>query len=232
MKRPILALRAGMLALCAGLFAAAMVSPSSAADLARPVYKAPMYYVAPFSWSGFYVGVNAGYGWGSSDWTTTTTLASPDPKGWLAGGTFGYNYQTGNWVWGLETDIDATGIKSSTIGTGICAAPGCETKNTWLGTARGRLGYAWDRWLPYFTGGAAYGNVKMSPAAGGSESDTKLGWTVGGGAEYAFRGPWSLKLEYLYVDLGKASCSATTCTGAPDVSFKSNIVRTGINYRF
>jgi outer membrane immunogenic protein len=217
---------------CAGLMAAAMATPSLAADLPRPAFKAPV-YVAPFSWSGFYVGINGGYGWGTSDWSSTATSTDVKIKGGLIGGTLGYNLQTGNWVWGVETDIDYSTLDGTNTGTGICTGPvGCETQNHWLGTARGRIGYAFDRWLPYFTGGAAYGDVKMTPNSGLSESETRLGWTLGGGVEWAFMGAWSAKLEYLYVDLGTATCSAATCGVQTDVDFKANVVRAGINYRF
>jgi len=228
-----------ILAACAGLLALAMAPPSSAADLPPPVYKAPAYKaplyapVPVFSWTGFYVGINGGYAWGKSDWSSTTATGSTDPKGGLVGGTLGYNLQTGVWVWGLEGDIDYSWIKGSdTTGTGLCGGAGCETKNTWLGTARGRIGYAFGRWLPYITGGGAFGNVKMTPNTGVSETETRFGWTVGAGVEYAFLGAWSAKLEYLYVDLDKASCSATTCGVSTDVTFKTNIVRAGLNFRF
>jgi outer membrane immunogenic protein len=224
-----------MLAICAGLLAVAVATPSFAADLPRPAYKAlrnPV-YVAPFSWTGFYVGINGGYGWGKSDWSSAATTGSAKPKGGLVGGTVGYNLQTGAYVWGLEGDIDYSWIKGSdTAGTGVCAAPGCETKNTWLATARGRIGYAWDRFLPFLTGGVAFGNIKMSPNNTLSETKTNTGWTAGGGVEYAFMGEWSAKIEYLYVDLGKATCSAATCGIDTDVKFKSNLVRLGLNYRF
>lgn len=218
-----------ILAAFAGLLALAMASPSSAADMPR---KAPAYYVAPFSWSGFYVGINGGYGWGTADWSSAVTTGSPKPKGALAGGTIGYNLQTGVWVWGLEADLDYSWMKGSATGTGACAAPGCETRNTYLATGRGRLGYAFDRWLPYITGGAAYGGIKMMPANGLSETKSRFGWTVGAGLEYAMLGAWSVKAEYLYVDLGTATCSAATCGIDTDVKFKENIVRAGLNYRF
>lgn len=219
-----------ILSACAGLVALAMAGPSSAADL-RPL-KAPA-YVAPFSWTGFYIGLNGGYGWAKSDWSGGANTASVSPKGWLIGGTLGYNLQTGVWVWGLEGDFDLSTIKGSNTGTGVCAtAPGCETRNRWLATARGRVGYSFDRWLPYLTGGAAFGDLKLAPPGGGAETKTKIGWTLGAGVEYAFLGAWSAKLEYLYVDLGKTSCSAATCTVDTDVTFKANIVRAGLNYRF
>ena len=217
---------------CAGLLATAVASPSVAADLPRkaPIYKAPV-YVAGFSWTGFYVGINGGYGFGKSSWSNPLgSSGNFNVKGGLVGGTLGYNLQTGSWVFGLEGDVDASWIKGAT--TPFCGLPGCETRNRWLATGRGRIGYAWDRWLPYITGGAAFGDIKMTPFGGASETKTKIGWTLGGGFEYAFMGPWSAKIEYNYVDLGKATCGVATCGIDTDVKFKANIVKVGVNYRF
>ncbi len=218
-----------------GLLAAMTGMPSYAADLPRPSYKAPAYSApSAFSWSGFYVGANAGYGWGKSRWTDATGFATGEfnLSGLVAGGTLGYNLQAGSLVYGLEGDLDYSTIKGS-AGTLCGGGPGaCETRNTWLGTARARLGYSFDRWLPYITGGAAFGGIKMTPVSGGaSDSQTKLGWTLGLGLEYAFLGSWSAKVEYLYADLGTARCS-TACGGPTDVTFKTNLLRVGLNYRF
>lgn len=221
-----------------GLMAAAWASPSFAADLPRPAYKAPVYVAPPFTWSGFYLGVNGGYAWGHSDWNNAAMgTVSMNVKGGMVGGTLGYNLQTGNFVFGLEGDVDATWIDGSSGGGAAgtpCSGPNCETKNSWLGTARGRIGYAWDRFLPYITGGAAFGNIKATAANGGSVDKTQLGWTLGAGVEWAFSGPWSAKLEYLYADLGNITCDAATCGGGADttVSYKTNMVRLGVNYRF
>src|SRR5471030_843937 len=133
-----------MLAVCAGLLAVAVATPSFAADLPRPAYKAPFknpIYVAPFSWTGFYIGINGGYGFGKSSWPnagTGLTTGDFDVEGGLVGGTVGYNLQTGAWVWGVEGDIDASWIKGSTPAV-FCV--GCETRNDWLATGRGRIGY-------------------------------------------------------------------------------------------
>ncbi len=216
-----------------GLFVAAMAAPVFAADLSRPVYKTPVYSMPGYNWTGFYAGINGGYGFGKSDWSGTGATAGTSPKGMLLGGTLGYNLQTGSLVWGLEGDIDYSWMKGSAVGTGACAGVGCETSNKWFGTARGRIGYAgWDRWLPYFTGGAAFGNVKTSTAAGVSEDKTRIGWTIGAGIEYAMATNWSTKVEYLYADLGTSTCSIATCGAATDISFKANIVRVGLNYHF
>ncbi len=218
------------LATTVGLFVAAMAAPSFAADLPRPSYKAPVYAPAYYNWTGFYAGINGGYGFGKSDWSGAGGTGSTKPKGALAGITLGYNLQTGSWVWGLEADVDYSWMKGSdSAGTGVCTGSGCETKLTWFGTGRGRLGYAgWDRWLPYITGGVAYGNIKATPAVGGDFNKAKLGWTVGAGVEYALLANWTTKLEYLYADLGTISGG----TPGNDVTFKTHLVKAGLNYRF
>lgn len=198
-----------------------------AADLGRP-YGAPA-YVAPLyaTWTGFYAGLNVGYGFGKSNWDFPAV--SPSPSGALAGGTLGYNVQTGLWVWGLEGDVDWSDMKGSVD----CLGGTCETKSDWFGTARLRVGYAgMSNWLPYFTGGAAFGDIKATNAALASASKTKFGWTAGLGIEYAFLGNWSAKLEYLYADLGSVDVGTDFGVGTDNVSFTTNIVRFGVNYRF
>lgn len=209
----------------AALLMAPMVA--QAADMPRkaPLYTAPVYA----SWTGFYVGVNAGYGFGKSNWDVP--LVSPEPKGAVAGLTLGYNFQTGTWLWGAEGDFDYSGMK----GSSDCPTPAtCETKNSWLGTARARLGYAgWNNWLPFITAGAAMGDIKASNSALLTDAHkTKLGWTAGLGVEYALRSNWSVKLEYLYVDLGKFDCGIACGAVVDNVSFNANLVRAGVNYRF
>jgi len=204
---------------------------AQAADIPHPVFKGVHPVIAYYNWTGFYVGVNGGYGWGTSNWSAIPT-ANNKPKGWLAGGTVGYNYQTGSIVWGVEADWDWSNVK----GTATCA-PGviCSTEDRWLATVRGRLGYAFDRWLPYVTGGGAFGNVRASinvPTFGFMDSASKnlFGWTIGAGIEYAFLSNWSAKLEYLYVDLGSFNTGPLPLVN--NVSFKENILRVGLNYKF
>lgn len=212
----------------AGIGALAMLSAmgaANAADLPRRAAmpaKAPI-YAAPYNWTGAYVGINGGYGWGNSDRSAPFGTGTFDTTGGVVGGTLGYNYQMGQAVFGLEGDLDWSGMK----GSAPCAGTTCETRNDWLWTGRGRLGYAVDRFLPFITGGAAAGNIKNTITGVGEANDTKLGWTLGGGVEAALTGPWTAKVEYLYVDLGTGST-----VGGADASFKTNIVRGGINYRF
>ena len=213
-----------------GMSAMAGLGTASAADLPRqaPLYKAPA-YVAPVSnWTGFYAGLNGGGAWGTSNWTGLPS--DFDVSGGLIGGTIGYNWQMNQVVFGLEGDLDWSGISGTT--TAVPCTTSCETRNDWLGTARGRIGYAFDRFLPYVTGGAAFGNIKASPAGFGGVDETKVGWTVGGGVEVAIVGPWTAKVEYLYTDLGSTTCGAGSCAASTDVDFRSSLVRAGINYRF
>jgi outer membrane immunogenic protein len=194
----------------AAIAAAVLIAPAGAhaADLGRrlppPSYSVPVY--TSTTWTGMYAGINAGYGFGRSDWDPLVVSANPSPKGILAGLTVGYNYQTGTWVWGLEGDLDFSDIK----GSAVCGLATCETKNSWLGTARMRLGYAgWSNWLVYGTFGGAAGNVKASNSLLGTTSATKIGWAAGVGAEYAMWSNWSVKMEYLYADLGSTSCDVS-----------------------
>jgi outer membrane immunogenic protein len=219
MKRVIAATTA-MVALCVASEAA------NAADLRRPPPQYPVKAqpVRLFDWTGFYVGVNAGYGWGTSRYDFGTELDRFKVNGGLVGGTVGYNYQIGSMVLGIEGDMDWQDVK----GDGACVGGICQTKSRWLATARGRVGYAIDRLMPYVTGGVAFADLQTTVPGAALQSDTRTGWTVGGGAEYAFAPNWTLKAEYLFVDLGKFTCVAC---GA-NVKFNENIVRAGLNYKF
>jgi outer membrane immunogenic protein len=218
MKRLVLA-GVGVLAM------ATMMASAQAADMPRrhamPT-KAPMYN-APYNWTGAYVGINGGGGWGRSDFSGALAGSDFRTSGGMVGGTLGYNYQVGQAVFGVETDLDWANIK----GSGACAGLTCSTENTWLGTARGRIGYAFANVMPYVTGGLAYGGVKNSVTGSGDTTSTKAGYALGGGLEAAIAGPWSAKVEYLYADLGRTDAPLGT-----DAKTKENIVRAGLNYRF
>jgi outer membrane immunogenic protein len=210
---------------------AALTGTAAAADLPPRMAPAP-YYKAPaevqvYNWTGFYIGINGGGGFGRSQWDSTGSF---DVSGGLVGGTVGYNYQFGQAVVGVEGDIDWADIN----GTTNSACPfGCKTTDTWLSTVRGRLGYAADRFMPFITGGAAFGDVRASTPGFAGASNTNAGWTVGAGLEFAFAGNWTAKAEYLYVDLGKFNCGISCGALVTDnVSFTTNIVRAGVNYRF
>ncbi|MBS0246199.1 MAG: porin family protein [Proteobacteria bacterium] len=215
----------------------AAATSAFAADLpARMPVKAPLYSPASVvNWAGLYAGINAGYGWGTANFNQPATgLSTGDyrVKGGVFGGQLGYNMQVQKFVLGVETDIQWSGIKGSSTAAG-CATV-CETKNSWFGTTRGRVGMplgATGAWLPYVTGGVAYGDVKVSDA-GISRKSTRVGWTVGGGVETMFAPAWSAKLEYLYVDLGKFTTVGDGTAPPFDVKYRTSIVRAGVNYHF
>jgi outer membrane immunogenic protein len=217
-------------------FAAFAATSALASDMPPPRYMPPPRapaFVPFFSWNGAYVGFNAGYGFGKSNWTSSAAGLSTgnfNVSGAVVGGTLGYNVQLGSAVFGIETDLDWSNIHGSTTTT--CLGT-CKTSNNYLGTLRGRIGYAFDRFMPYVTGGMAYGDVRATMVGVVGFNSTNIGWTGGGGLEYAFMNNWSAKLEYLYVDLGKATCDASCSGGTPiDAKFNTNIVRAGINYKF
>jgi outer membrane immunogenic protein len=212
------------------LIASATVA-AVAADLPRAMpAKAPAFVPVGYNWTGFYVGINGGYAWGSARWSAFG--AGADPSGGLVGGTVGYNWQAPGspWVFGLEGDIDWADIRGSF--TNAACPTGCRTKLDWQATARGRAGYAWDRVLPYVTGGAAFGDVKVNQGGFPGVSDTRLGWTAGAGIEAALAGNLSAKVEYLHVDLGRTGCGLVACALPTNVNFHAEEVRAGLNYRF
>jgi outer membrane immunogenic protein len=204
---------------------------AAAADLSlAPLYKAspPPVAVAPYDWSGFYLGINGGGGWGHSHWGGTGTGFGVD--GGQVGGTAGYNRQIGNFVFGVEGDIDWSGLNGT--GTSAGCPAGCSTSDSWLSTVRGRVGYAFDRVMPYATGGLAVGDIRAAMPGFSSGTSTNAGWTLGGGLEVALPGNWSAKAEYLRVDLGGFNCSGCTPAPSGNVSLQENVFRAGLNYRF
>jgi outer membrane immunogenic protein len=217
---------AGLVALAGTVAGSALAADMTPRYPQQPYVKAPLYNPV-FSWTGFYLGLNGGGGWGSSRWDRTGEI---DLSGGFIGGTAGYNWQTGQMVLGIEGDVDWSGMSGTS--SAFCSA-GCSIKNDWLGTVRGRIGYSFDRFLPYFTGGLAAGDIQASTPGFAGATQTNLGWTLGAGMEVAIVGNWSAKAEYLHVDLGSFNCG-TACGGfTPDnVSLKEDLVRGGVNYKF
>ena len=255
------------------------VAAASAADL--PAYEAaPMVAVPSFSWTGFYVGANVGYIWGDHDIRTSgrdaatrlnvaNRLRPPrlgmDGDGWTVGAQLGYNVQldASPLVVGVEADFNYADIDERSgyaITPAVVPAPGTIRSSfrqelEFLGTVRGRLGFAFDRFLVYGTGGFAYGKVKTSgrflngdaaaanPGAlgfTGGKSDWEVGYAVGGGAEYAVTDNVTIKGEYLYYDLGNTKLNVNRTAAAPagQVGYRSkfendgHLVRVGVNYKF
>ena len=257
-----------LVVLLSGALSLGAVATASAADMAvkaRPM-AAP---IAVYNWTGFYIGANAGYGWGNEDVSLAPTnnpasiaffagtfptfipnAVSPKPQGWLAGGQVGYNWQAGRFVFGLEADLQAADI-SGTVNTSVPPLPiitQTRQRLEWFGTVRGRAGFTLvDTLLLYGTAGFAYGDVNhrfFTTNSIGSlnttdVTNTRTGWTAGAGFEWGFAPQWSVKGEYLYIDLGSQTFatvpSGTTPVGASiDSTFrdKFHTARVGINYRF
>ncbi len=247
-------------AIAIAAIAALIGTPALAADM--PVKAPPLPAPPPaYNWTGFYIDGSAGYGWGQSgnvDLTGSTTFISAisgsvsatnamvaaipnslpiSPRGFIAGGGFGYNYQINRVVWGLEADFSGANIGGSQSGGATAPDVGYAATTTsavaasqeldFLGTVRGRFGYTpIDRILVYGTGGLAYGHVASSTTvseveaptaitlvnitpANGSASTMREGWAAGGGVEWAWSSQWSVKAEYLHYDLGSLTYNGT-----------------------
>jgi outer membrane immunogenic protein len=213
----------------------ALAAPASAADLAaRPYTKAPVAVASVYNWTGFYLGVVGGGAFGGT-WDGTSGL--PKTSGGFVGGTAGYNWQTGNVVFGLEADGAWADVSASV--TGATAVPGfgvvtatASSKADAMGTVRGRLGWAVNNVLFYGTGGYAWLDNKITLSAlGVTASDSKVhsGWTVGAGVEAFFAPQWSVKGEYLYRSLS----GQTYFLGAlPTGTLSVHTVQVGVNYHF
>jgi outer membrane immunogenic protein len=241
--------------------------PAMAADMRT---KAPIYKAPPpppvYSWSGIYIGLNAGGAWAKSDFLWSSQMASVAvnnqinaiapttfrPSGFTGGGQIGFNYQAGPIVWGGEADLEYTGLSANRSVTYLGVLNGLpntinqSVESKWLATLRGRLGIANGPWLAYATGGLAisrvsYNDFEIFSNNGqiftASSSATKAGWTAGGGIEWAFAPSWSVKAEYLYVDLGNVTyTSIGSINPANSIRhehrFTENIARVGVNYKF
>lgn len=230
------------------IFAAAMLvlagtADALSADLPTPSPPVPL-RAAAYNWTGFYIGINGGFGTGNSNWSDgpVGTTGSFPTSGFLIGGTVGANYQLGQYVFGIEGDGDWTNLKGNsgaTCGAISAVVPppdACQTQSEWLATVRGRVGYAFDRTLLYGTAGAAFANVQtgLNPPAT-FDSSVEAGWTVGAGLEFGLAQNWTAKVEYLFVDLPNGSCTTVgNCGGAAGsiVSFNESIVRAGVNFKF
>jgi outer membrane immunogenic protein len=199
----------------------------------EPSYSAPEMMSQPNDWTGFYVGVLGGYGFGNTD-TTGGSTSSIQTNGVLGGVTVGGNYQIDSFVLGIEGDVGWSGQS----GSATCAAGTCSADYDWIGSVRGRAGYAIDPVLLYATGGVAVARVNTSvspvaPGTTGSYSDTFTGWTIGAGAEAALTEQLSAKIEYSYSDFGDQTAPANTlAAGATTVSPTSHAIKVGLNYRF
>ncbi|MDR0254107.1 MAG: porin family protein [Brucellaceae bacterium] len=216
------------------LAAALLLSSTSAFAADAIVYNEPAPVVADtFSWTGGYIGLNAGYAGGQNKLNVYDGLSAKDnSNGFLGGIQAGYNWQFDQTIVGIETDFQGAGLKSKAELSFNGQSEAAEAKINWFGTTRVRLGYTpVDRFMVYATGGVAYGKIKAS-AYDFSQSDTKVGYTVGAGAEYALTNNVTLKTEYLYTDLGKLKLDDVNGERFGEVKAPFHTVRVGVNYKF
>jgi outer membrane immunogenic protein len=244
-----------------------------AADLPVKAPPAPAPAAIPVPiWTGFYVGLNAGYAWGQNSTTCTFVAGIDSPcegvgfpdlksRGGLFGAEVGANWQFQNWVLGAAVDWSALDLHASTIFPSVDVGKNgtsdqLTSRYDWLGTARGRIGYAVGQSLFYGTGGLAIGRVKdtYSNEFNGSNAgyfataSNRTGWTAGAGWEYRITQNWGVKLEYLHVDLGSATLDISSAvTGTPLSGVVSgnppgtsvlhfnnafDLVRAGVNFKW
>ena len=221
-------------------FVAPLVAEAADLPSAPPAYRAPV--VAPvYNWTGIYLGINGGYGWGRQNPLSLITNQFDkfdfDINGWMVGGTFGAQIQSGHVVLGVEGDVDWANIKGAasvtptTLGVPAGFTANFSTQITSVSTIRTRVGYAADNWLLYGTGGVGLLGGKTTASINGvacgtagnlacSGSGNRVGIAAGAGLEYGFAPNWSAKFEYLWIGAGAIETAHI------------NTVRGGLNYRF
>jgi len=220
------------------LATATLIAATGGAFAADVVTQEPV--ASTYNWTGLYLGAQAGYEWARTSYTFSNGVpnGSFTPSGFVGGVYVGYNYQLDTpLVVGVEGDIEYADVKDSFNNPfGGSSAGSADLR--WQGSVRARVGYAFDRFLPYVTGGVAFGNFRFEggpdPATLQSWTKTKTGWTIGAGVEYAFADKWSARVEYRYTDFGTAS--GNLAPSFPFVSetmkVRDHAVRVGVSYKF
>jgi outer membrane immunogenic protein len=198
----------------AGLFVAVVGGAAAAADLPHPSYYTATAPLSAYSWTGPYLGGNLGYEWGATSNNPTR------PSGFAGGIEGGYNWQTGQLVFGGEADLALSGADDT-------FAP-WKFSNPWFGTLRGRAGFAVSNFLIYGTAGVAFGELQAQTTGLQSENHTNVGWTAGAGVEAGFAANWSAKVEYLFVDLASNTYGLTGTSNG----LSASLFRMGVNYHF
>jgi outer membrane immunogenic protein len=232
-----------------------MTGAAGAADMAVKARPAP---IPPpvFTWTGFYIGVHGGGDWFDKSWSASPSapFALCDPlcganvsnhtgSSWLAGAQAGFNYQTGMWVLGVEADGSWTDLKGSSTNLFNPAVLLSNSRTDALATIAGRVGIATNQALFYVKGGGAWANDRFYTSAAGVPlqltNDTRSGWMVGVGVEYAFTNNWSVKAEYNHLGFGTrtetlaAQPTCNICVAFPyDIRQTVDLVKVGLNYRF
>jgi len=247
--------------------AAVTAAPATAADLpAGPAYTPPPQLTVAYRWGGFYVGIHGGGDWFDKDWfapNTATNIVvgcgaaaplcdvsagSHASKGWLAGGQIGFNHQVDWFVWGVEVQGSWTNLEGSSPSTtpgGVAAGLVNHSSTISLGTAAVRVGAAWwDRTLFYVKGGGAWAFDKFwttapacNPLSCQTLKDTRWGWMVGVGIEFAFARNWSVKVEYDHLDFSRQRETLEAACGAClafeyDIRQRIDLIKVGLNYSF
>ncbi len=231
----------------------ALTAGASAADMRMKA--PPARVVAATSWAGAYIGVNGGVAWNRAKFSDLgdptccqwlfaagAPFWSPNKAGFTFGGQFGYNWQSGNIVYGLEADLNWVDGKAGATLPGLFGTGAATTELNWSATVRGRIGVATASSLFYVTGGLAVGHFRNSWDVAAAvprrfnSSETRTGWTVGGGIEHMLTRNWTAKIEGLYADFGD-----WTINGAPGTfasTYRSRFahtvttVRGGLNWKW
>jgi outer membrane immunogenic protein len=218
-----------------------------AADMSKPA-PAPMYSKAPmivpaYSWTGCYLGGNVGGLWATTNWTIAANgqaIANQNISGFLGGGQAGCNYQVSSWVFGVQGDYDWTNANTATADMAAVTLTD-HTNIKSLASATGRVGYAWDRYLGYVKGGGAWENENYSTtftatgATFSTASETRAGWTVGVGGEYAFTDWLTGFAEYDYYGFGTKTNTFTTSvpsTQLANIKETQSVAKAGFNFKF
>lgn len=251
--------------LAVALFGCAfLTTPSYAGDLFDRDRVSMKDYVAPFTWSGFYLGADLGWAWASVDhnldWNENGGPLPPedlilfnqnghdlDANGFIGGGYLGYNFQSGNWVFGVEGDIQGVALdEDDNNDDNDFFGTKAEIDINWLASVRGRLGYAFNRSLIYVTGGVAWTDVDFKARfdtdlcggvdcdGRGSDSETLTGWVIGGGWEYAFSDAWIGRIEYRHYEFDEANGHFENdfLNFDHDIDLDVDVVKVGLSYKF
>jgi outer membrane immunogenic protein len=205
-----------------------------AADIpqAQPYTRAPVVVSPAYNWTGFYLGAMGGYGWSDQVTVGGLTVTNPNINGGFAGGTAGYNFQAPGsaFVFGIETEAAWSDIQNT---IGIVGLATAQERIMSFGSVTGRAGVAIDNVFLYGKGGYGWAENQISATVLGltaSESHLHSGWTIGAGAEFAFAGPWSAKVEYLFARYSQETYLAAI--GGVGLGADVQTVKAGINYRF
>jgi outer membrane immunogenic protein len=223
---------------------------ASAADLAPRYYKAPPPVLSPmYDWSGFYAGINGGWGTSHNCWTRTAgAVVAPvsegchDADGGTVGGQIGYRWQASNWVFGLEAQGNWADFRGSNISLLFGGLATNRTKIDAFGLFTGQVGYAWNNVLAYVKGGAAVTDNRYNGLAtvsglvtDSAGSNTRWGGTVGAGIEYGFAPNWSAAVEYDHLFMGTNNYAFTVAglaTRNESIKQDADLVTARVNYRF